>query len=267
MLWSLRKARALFGAWVSLMTAYRAEIVIWMLSGTVPLIMMAVWIGKAAASGGEIGGFDATGFAAYFLAAWLAQQLTVAWVAWELDQQIRLGHLSARLLRPIDPLWDHVMAHVSEKVVRTPFIALALAAGALIVPGTRLTPDVWHALAFLACIALAFWMRFLISYSVGLLAFWLDESTSLDEFYWVLQTFLAGGFAPLSFYPPVVQALVEWTPFPYIVYYPVRVLTGEAPWPEVARIVAVQVAWVVGLMLVRALLWSRGLRRYGAFGA
>ena len=69
-----RKFKALFAAWLSHMTIYRAEILIWMLSGTIPLIMMAVWIGKAEAEGGTLGGFSSSDFASYFLAAWLSGQ-------------------------------------------------------------------------------------------------------------------------------------------------------------------------------------------------
>jgi ABC-2 type transport system permease protein len=51
------------------------------------------------------------------------------------------------------------------------------------------------------------------------------------------------------------------------VYYPARVLAGTLAWPEVGRVVLVQLAWILGLLVLRAVLWRRGLRRYGAVGA
>lgn len=264
---ALNKARVLFTVWFAHMSAYRAEIVIWMLAGSVPLIMMAVWIAKAEASGGSTGGFTPSAFAAYFLAAWLTQQLIVAWVAWELDYQIRQGHLSPKLLRPLDPFWEFFAGHGSERIVRLPFMLVILVAGLLLVPGTRLTPDAGHVLAYALCAVLAFSIRFLIAYSIGLLAFWFDQAVALDDFYYVAAAFLTGTFAPLEFYPPFVRAAVEWTPFPYLVYYPVRVLTGAAGGPEIARVLGVQLAWLLGLTVVRNLLWKQGLKRYGAVGA
>jgi ABC-2 type transport system permease protein len=255
------------GVWVAHMTVYRAEIIIWMLSGMIPLIMMAVWVGKARAAGGEVGGFSAPDFAAYFLAAWLSAQLTVAWVAWELDYLIREGKLSPKLLRPIDPMWENAAAHIAEKIVRFPFILLVLIAGTLLVPGTVLVPSITAALLFALSIWLAFWIRFLIAYCIGLLTLWLNQATALDEFYWVLSVFLAGSFAPLSFFPQVVRDVAQWTPFPYIVYHPVRILTGAATADEAARVLLVQAAWVVGMALVRQILWRRGVRRYAAAGA
>ncbi len=264
---ALRKARALFESRFSMMSAYRAEIFIWMLSGTVPLIMMTVWIGKAQTSGGAVGGFTPQDFAAYFLAAWLSQQLVVAWVASLLDDHIRQGTLSLKLMRPLDVVWEFLSDHLAERVVRLPFVFLILVGGLFLAPGARITPDLQHVLAYVPCIVLAFAIRFLIGYCIGLLAFWFDQATAIDSFYFVISVFLSGGFAPLEFYPPLVRALVEWTPFPYVIYHPVRVLTGAADGPEIARIIAVQLLWVLVFGLLRHALWRRGLVRYGAVGA
>lgn len=263
----LRKGRVLLGVWFAHMSAYRAEIVIWMLSGAIPLIMLAVWIGKARVSGGSVGGFRPQDFAAYFLGAWITQQWCVAWVAWELSNAIQQGTLSPKLLRPLDPIWEYGAGHYTERFVRLPFMALIVGAGILLVPGTRLTPDLPHALAFVVCVNLAFLMRFVLAYCTGLLAFWFNQATALDEFYYIVAAFLTGGFAPLSFYPPTLRAVIAWTPFPYLVYHPVRVLNGSANGIEIVQIIAIQLFWLLVFVLLRALLWRRGLRQYGAVGA
>jgi ABC-type uncharacterized transport system permease subunit len=93
-----RKAWAPFVRAFADLAEYRAEIEIWMISGSLPLVMMAVWIGLA--SSGPIGGYSADDFVAYFLLVFLVRQFTVVWVVWELDREIRLGELSPKLLRP-----------------------------------------------------------------------------------------------------------------------------------------------------------------------
>lgn len=264
---AFNKGKVLLAVWFAHMSAYRAEIVIWMLTGAVPLIMLAVWIGKATASGGTLGGFTPQDFAAYFLAAWITQQLVVAWVAWDLDTQIRTGGLSPKLLRPLDYLWEQASNHVAERLVRLPFMFLIVVGGLLLVPGTRLVPDLLHLAAYGLAVSLAFTIRFLISYCIGLLAFWFDQATSIEDFYYTIAAFLTGSFAPLEFYPPLVQSVIAWTPFPYVVYHPVRILTGAAGGAEIVRIVSVQGAWVILWAMLRLLLWRRGIRRYGAVGA
>ena len=262
-----RKCRAMFNAWFAHMTAYRAELVIWMLVGALPLIMMAVWIGKAQANGGSLQGFKAETFAAYFLATWLAQQFTVAWVSVELDYQIRLGNFSIKLLRPLDPFWEFFMQHFSERFVRGPIVIGFVSLGLFFVPGTVLTPDIWHLLAFVLAIQIAFFVRFLIEYCIGLLCFWFESVSSIGEFYWILAVMLGGGFAPLEFYPGWLRTAIDWTPFPWIVYYPVKVLTGTIPWPDVARVIGIQLLWVLVFVVLWRILWRAGLKKYGAVGA
>lgn len=264
---TLRKARVLLSVWFAHMSAYRAEIIIWMLTGAVPLIMLAIWIGKARASGGEVGGYTPQDFAAYFLAAWFSQQWIAAWVAWEMDTHIRTGTLSPRLLRPIDPMWEFAAGHFTERLVRLPFMLIVLAIGVMLVPGTSITPGVVNMLAYLCCVLLAFAIRFMFAYCTGLLAFWFDQATAIDEFYYIIAAFLTGSFAPLSFYPPTVRALIEWTPFPYLVYYPARVLTGEETGTAILRILGAQIAWLAVFVVAWIVLWRRGVRRYGAVGA
>jgi ABC-2 type transport system permease protein len=264
---SIRKARVLLAVWFAHMSAYRAEIIIWMLTGAVPLIMLAIWIGKARASGGSVGGYTPQDFAAYFLAAWLSQQWIAAWVAWELDTHIRTGTLSPKLLRPIDPIWEFAAGHFTERLVRLPFMLIVVALGLALVPGASFTPNVVNLAAYLVCVLLAFAIRFVLAYCVGLLAFWFDQATAIDEFYYIIAAFLTGSFAPLSFYPPLVRAAIEWTPFPYLVYYPARVLTGAETGVALLRVLGAQAGWLALMLLARAFLWRRGLRRYGAVGA
>jgi len=262
-----RKSRTLLEVWFAHMSAYRAEIVIWMLTGMLPLIMLAVWIGKAQASGGSIEGFTPQRFAAYFLGAWISQQFIVAWVSWELDFQIRQGTLSSKLLRPLDPFWEHIAAHLMERAVRLPFMVLVITLGLLLVPGTTITPSMWHVLVYLFSINLAFLIRFMIAYCIGLIAFWWEQAVALDELYFTIAAFLTGSFAPLDLYPEWARAIIEWTPFPYVIFYPVQVLNGTITWNETLRVLGVQLIWVVGLTIARQALWRRGIRRYGAVGA
>src|SRR6185503_12640490 len=54
--------------------AYRAELLVWMLTTTMPLVSLALWSAVAAAA--PVGRFTQQGFAAYFLATLIVRQLT-----------------------------------------------------------------------------------------------------------------------------------------------------------------------------------------------
>ena len=95
--------------------AYRAELVVWLLTVNMPLVMMALW--TAVAATGPVGRFGQREFVAYYLGMLLVRILTGSWLVWELTMEIRQGTLAPRLLRPIHPLW----AHSAMQLAAVPF--------------------------------------------------------------------------------------------------------------------------------------------------
>ena len=262
--WRWRKGRALFTHAFANMSEYRAEIIIWMISGSLPLVMMAMWIGLAA--DGPIGGYGAADFAAYFLVVFLVRQLTVVWVIWELDHEIRLGGLSPKLLRPIDPLWGHVIDNLAEKAVRLPLILVPVAAG-LWWAGAQL-PLTPASLGGFVLLAMGAWViKFFQQYATGLLTFWTDQTVGLERVWFSVSMVLSGALAPLDLFPEQVRAVLPFTPFPYLVDAPVQALLGRLAGPDLLQAFAVQAAWGAAFVLGSRWLWRHGLKRYGAVGA
>ncbi|MCC6557138.1 MAG: ABC transporter permease, partial [Polyangiaceae bacterium] len=98
--------------------AYRAEMLIWMLTTTMPLVSLALW--SAVAARAPVGRFGAPDFTAYFLATLIVRQLTGSWLVWEMNMDIKSGALSQRLLKPVHPL----VVYSSENLAAIPLRAL-----------------------------------------------------------------------------------------------------------------------------------------------
>ena len=120
-MFNARKARVLLLAHYAHMLEYRAEIFLWALSNSLPIILMGVWI--QASSNGNFD-FTPQEFARYFFSVFIVRQLTTIWVIWEFEREVLEGKLSLRLLQPIDPVWHHVARHLAEKMTRLPLIAI-----------------------------------------------------------------------------------------------------------------------------------------------
>jgi ABC-2 type transport system permease protein len=79
--------------------------------------------------------------------------------------------------------------------------------------------------------------------------------------------FLSGRVAPLDLLPPGVARVASVLWFPYMIAFPVEVLTGGVTTTEAyLRGFAGQLAWLVVWWAAYRLVWWRGLRRYGAVG-
>ena len=258
----LRLVRVMLSVYYAYMVEYRAELLFWVLSGTFPLIFMGIW--AQAAQGGQFA-FDSITFVRYFLAVFLVRQFTVVWVVWEFEREVVEGRLSPYLLQPIDPVWRHFFSHVSERFARLPFILLLLVLFLLLYPQAAWLPSLGQLGLGLMAIALAFCLRFLMQYTFGLLSFWTERATAVEQFWYLIYTFLSGMIAPLEVFPEAVQQWVLWTPFPYLIYFPAHILIGQPV--DIGQGLLAIAGWGLIFLALNRWLWRRGLRQYSGMGA
>jgi ABC-2 type transport system permease protein len=249
----------------SLLLEYRAGMLIWVLANTLPLVMLAVWL--TIADAGPVGAYGAAEFTAYYLALLLVRQMTSVWVAWELDYAIRKGELSTQLLRPIDPIHDHVALHLADKIFRLFTAVPPILLAAMLVPGVAYPTDPVSLALFLFTMAVALAIRFMSQYCIGLLGFWITQSLALNEMLYAGMVMFGGVIAPLELFPPAVGRLAEWLPFRYMLSLPVEILLGRLTGTERLASVGIQILWLTVLIVVYRLLWRVGIKRYSAVGA
>lgn len=258
-----RIAKALLTVYYAYMVEYRAELLLWVLSGSLPIILMGVWI--QASGSGNFGGLTAADFARYFLAAFLARQFTVVWVIWEFEREVVEGKLSFRLLQPINPIWHHFASHFAERFARLPFALILVGLFLLLYPQAFWVPQLGEFLLFLLVVALAFALRFLMQYTLSMFAFWTERATALEQFWFLFYLFLSGMIAPLEVFPPLVRTIALWTPFPYLIHFPAAILVGLPV--NVPQGLLVMLLWSLAFYAAYRWLWYRGLRQYSGMGA
>lgn len=258
----LRKFGAQLLTALALTTTYRAEMVLWALSGTLPIILMGVW-GEAARTG-EMP-YSQVEMVRYFVSVLVVRQLTFVWVIWEFEEDVVSGRLSSALLRPIDPVWNYVANHLAERLARLPMVGALVLLCFWLYPEATFVPTLRDLGLASAAIALTFVTRFILQYAFAMLCFVTERASSLESLWFIVYGFLSGMLAPLDLYPPIVAQVAQWTPFPYLVYFPARLLMG-APL-DMAYGWWVLGAWSVVLLLIQQLAWRRGLRHYSAMGA
>ncbi|MFS8778408.1 ABC transporter permease [Synechococcus sp. W70.1] len=258
----LRKLAALCSAYYAYMLEYRAELLLWALAGSLPLIMMGLWSEAARAGNFSLSSLE---FIRYFLAVFLVRQFSIIWVIWDFEQEVVEGKLSPRLLQPLDPAWHHVASHLMERLARLPFTVALMALFFLLYPRAFWIPS-WQqvALGSLA-VLLAFALRFLMQYTLALLAFWVERISALEQFHFLVYLFLSGVIAPLEVFPPAVRQVLGWTPFPYLVHFPASLWVGLPQ--DILRGFAMGLAWLGLFWLVNRWLWWKGLQRYSGMGA
>jgi ABC-2 type transport system permease protein len=261
---ALRAAPTLLRVGLAEALAYRAELLVWLLSTNMPLVMLALW--SAVALEAPVGRFSQRDFVAYYLAALVVRLMTGAWVVWELTFEIRQGTLAYRLLRPLHPLVAYAAENVAAMPVRL-LVALPVAGAALwLTAGERITRDPLL-LALFPFTVLGGWLiTFLAMALVGTLAFRADSATSLFEIWMGLFGILSGYLVPLELFPPWVQAAALALPFRSMLGFPVELVIGLLPRERALVELAVQWGWIALLLVLVRAAWRAGLRRFAAFG-
>lgn len=257
-----RLSYTILSVYYAYMLEYRAELLFWVLSGSLPIILMGIW--TQAAQSGQFG-LSATDFARYFIAVFMVRQFTVVWVIWEFEREIVEGKLSFRLLQPLNPFWHHFASHFAERFARLPFAFGLLALFFWLYPNSFWIPSLGNFLSFAIAVSLAFTLRFLMQYTLAMFAFWIERASALEQFSFLFYLFLSGMIAPLEQFPPLMREIVLWTPFPYLIYFPASLIVGLPI--DFGRGLLVMVGWGTVFLLICRWLWQRGLRQYSGMGA
>jgi ABC-2 type transport system permease protein len=244
--------------------AYRAEMLVWLLSTTMPLVMLALM--SAVAREAPVGRFGQADFTAYYLVALVVRLMTGAWVIWEVNFEIRQGTLAYRLLRPIHPLVAYAAENVGAMPLRLAAVVPIAAIAVLATGSDRLTRDPLLLAVFPVSLVGAWLITFLAMAVIGALAFWVESSGALFEVWLGLFGVFSGYLVPLELFPRWLATAARVLPFRYMLAFPVEMLIGMTPRAAALRELAIQWAFVGLLALVVRLAWRRGLRRFAAFG-
>src|SRR5205823_8024855 len=86
---TLRALPTLLRIGVAETVAYRAEFLVWILTMTMPLVMLGLW--RSVASEAPFAHYQSRDFVAYYLANLIVRNLTSSWVAWQMSEEIRMG--------------------------------------------------------------------------------------------------------------------------------------------------------------------------------
>ena len=262
------RCKAFISVYYAYMLEYRAEIILWMIAGAFPFVMMEIWAQHAGQA--LVSGIDRVGFYQYFFAVFLVRQLTVVWVVFEMQGDVLLGRLSSFLMHPIDPAWRHVAKHVAERLTRVPFLVGGSLLFFVIYPEAlrQWRGGVGDLLLAGMAITLVFMLRFVMQHSTGILAFWTERASAIESFAFLPYVFLSGMLAPLDLFGQGVRTFAYWTPYPYMIDFPAKLITGyRFPQGMIAWHFMILCAWFLGMLIFNRVLWRLGLKKYSGMGA
>ena len=200
----------------------------------------------------------------YYFLNGIIGMLTIAYVHYDLKNDIHSGLFTNTLLKPVSQLWYRFSEHVSYKLFRvaiiTPFLILFWY---IFHPDTSLLRG--GSLLFIIVLALGALLTFFMSYLIGLLGLFVEDSGPINAAYNLLLAFFSGEVAPIALFSPFMQGIALHLPFYFTLGFPVDVLLGNGP-VTLGNGILWQLVWIAMAYVVIKIVWRMGIKRWQGHG-
>jgi len=182
--------------------------------------------------------------------------------------QIRSGELGRLLIRPLGVFSYWLSRDMADKVLNVVFTIIEVSLLLWLFKINLYFPqEATSYIYFFVAVTLAFFLNFILSMTISITAFWTEDVWATRWLFGIIfLEFLAGSYFPLDVLPKWLMKFIVLTPFPYLLYYPVKIwneqLIGFQSW----GIILVCVFWLVFFYLISIKLWRRGVKNFNAYG-
>ncbi len=230
-----------------------------------PLIIMMVWLVINTSGHATIFSYDELAF--YFLASTLIKATTLSWVGRFIPSRIKRGAISPYLLRPAPYILDSIANNIAEKLLRYVFLVPIVLAVSFVLHMHWPAINFVNFALFSLSLAMAAVIFFVMDVTVGILAFWLEETRALQEIVTVADSFFSGRVIPFLMLPVYLQSISKFLPFRYTLSFPLEIILNKLPPGEMIQGFTIQIIYLISLILIYKFLWKKGLKLYSASGA
>ncbi|MFH1456432.1 MAG: ABC-2 family transporter protein [archaeon] len=247
--------------------AYRFDFFVHLLLAPISLIVYYfLWKSIFGYSGEDvINGFTFTTMISYYVISLVVGYFTWSevdeWIEWD----VRHGYLIRALIQPIKYMARSFYFELGVNLLTIIFQAIPVMIAAFIFLGLEFVSPL-NFILFLVSVALASVLYFLISFMIGLSAFWLNKIDGLIRTKRPLIGFLSGSMIPLTFFPLGMQAVFDYLPFQYVRFVPIGIYLGMFEVNKIWFYLGMQLAWIIVIYLICELIWRQAFKKFSGVG-
>lgn len=252
---------------VSEYTVYRLNFILWRFRMLLRLLILFFLWQAIYGSQNFIFGYGKSQMLTYILLSQIVTTFIFSTKTQELGDLIHQGNLSNHLIKPLNIFHFLLARDVADKALNILFSIIEIALIIVIFrPPIMLTSDISTLLLFFIAVIMGIGMYFMVSIVLSLMSFWTQESWAHRFLFFVISDFLAGGLFPLDILPQPVFRILSLLPFPYMLYFPLKVYLGNQTSGEIIQGFIISLIWVGIFYAGFKILWQKGLKLYTAEG-
>ena len=245
--------------------AYRSNFILIFLAPSIVAFFIKFYLWSSIYEGhssGQINGYSLHEMISYHIWALIISFIAQGHSSIDLAMEIRHGKISSYLIYPFN-FWEfHTAAFLAFEMIQiaTAIITVGIVTmmGVIDLPGLETLLQ-----GFAYCMLVGFFW-FALQFLAGICAFWLEDTWTLRVLAQIIVIFLSGSMIPLDFFPPWLKDILDYTPFPFMTYYPIKIFMGESV--PLLKGVSLLSIWMVVIVALNGLIWRKGIRIYTAAG-
>lgn len=250
---------------------YRLNFLVWRLRSFIGFI--TIYFFWLAIFGGQtiIFGWQQRTILTYIIGVAFVRSIILSSRTIDVGSEINQGNLTNYLLKPLNFLTYWFSRDIADKLLNIFLASLELSLFFLVVkPPFFLQTNILLFMTFLLALILSTVLYFFINLFLGLIAFWTPESWSgvwgPRFVFLIFLEFFAGTIFPLDMLPKPVFNFIQLTPFPYLIYFPLKIYLGQVNLTQILYGFGLCFIWLGIWFAIVDKTWKAGLKIYGAEG-
>lgn len=247
--------------------AFRVNFILWRLRFIISVIMTYFLWESVFLKNKYVLGYDKTRILTYILLTIILNGIIFSTRTYEIAADINYGSLSKYLIKPINYFKFYIFRDLSDKFINTLCSIIEFFSFLLFLkPVILFQQDFFTLLNFSGFILLAICLFFEISLILSFFGFWSNETWAPRFLFSILVAFLSGNYFPLDIFPSFVYEILQISPFPYLIYYPLKIYLGEIKGYALISGFFIEISWIFILYILLKIIWRKGLMNYTSEG-
>ncbi|MBI2011978.1 ABC-2 family transporter protein [Candidatus Daviesbacteria bacterium] len=246
---------------------YRLNFSLWRVRSVLQLLLVYfIWF-SVFQSQQRIFGYDQSSILTYILIAALVRAIVLSSRVMDVANVINEGSVANFFLKPISFIGYYFIRDLSDKLLNISFVIFELALILfLLKPSILIQKNLSILALFLLAVFLGLFLFFIISFIVGLMSFWVENSWGLFFLMYIFLETFGGGIFPIDILPSPYSQIFLIAPFPYLLYFPAKIYLGTLAVPELVKGFFILSFWIIVLYFLMVKLYRAGIRQYSAVG-
>jgi ABC-2 type transport system permease protein len=185
-------------------------------------------------------------------------------IAIEIGKEVVSGEIANYLNKPYEYMLYKYFSTIGASIATFSLIIIAGGIAASIMVGPlQISLTTIPFILFSSLLGIT--LNFIMMYTLGIFALWMEDSKALDFIYQKLLFTVGGMLAPLDIFPAWFSSISILLPFSYVAYAPAKLFVSFT-FEKFIQIIPIQIFWIIVTFLAATLVFKILSRRVSING-